>query len=477
MKRFTILITAFFLLSLPILFLVNQEEVHSVSSETLTKVRQRNLSVTVKTIGTLHATNAHLISSQIKGLEAKIIYLAPDGYPVKKNDVLVRFDPTPFEDTIRELSTEVESLSAGLDASKQLSEWEKAEVEQQVTTAEYSLEVAELDLERLVKGEGPMNLAQHRDEKDKAELELKRHKDYLAELEKLKKQGYGNPAELSRARDNISVYEEKFTGASRRLESYQDYVLPAMTESAKAKVENSRLRLQQSRQAGVHKIAKAEAAYRQVQAKLQSAENALAQARRELEKTVLKAPYDGLLIHYETFRNGELRTAREGDRVIIEQPILYLPDISSLIVKTRVREIDLHKVAIGQEAIISVDAYPDADLKGKVSFIGALAEKKPGKKSGEKYFQVHVSIDSVDSRLRPGMSARTIIQSADMQQVLALPIQAVFQDSVGAYCYIEKQGSLELQRIELGGSNEDFVEIVAGLAEGDIVSMVRPVDG
>lgn len=474
MKRFSLLIAVLFLFSLPALLFLKRNEVHSIESPSLTRVTHRNFQVTVKTLGTLQAINSYLVASRIKGAGAKVIFLAPDGYPVKKGDVLVRFDPTQFEEVIAELSAQIDDFSAGVEAAEQLIEWEKTELTQRVTTSEYNLKVARLELELLVQGEGPMTVAQYKDERDKAQLELKRYKEYAKDLKKLAKEGYGNPAELNRAQDNIDVFSEKFKNAGRRYTNYQDFVLPSLTESAKAKVQNTELRLQQVRQAGIHKVARAQAAIQQVKAKLKAKRRALKQAKSELNKTILRAPFDGLLIHHESFHTGEMRTVREGDTVIINQPILYLPNIASLVVESKIREIDLHKVAVGQSATITVEAYPDISFEGKLSFIGALAKKQLGHSEGEKFFQVHFSFDSVANKLRPGMSARVAIQTADLHQVLSLPVEAVFHDSGGHYCYLQSGNEMILRRLHTRHSNEDFIEITDGLEAGDSVSMVRP---
>ena len=440
----------------------------------LTTAALRDFQVTVRTVGTLHALNSHLVASRIKGPGAKIIFLAQDGYPVNKGDVLVRFDPARFEEAVTDCTARIDDLTAGVEAAEQLLSWEKIEVGHKNETTRYSLRVAELDLQRLVKGDGPMTLAQYRDERNKAELEWKRYKEYAADLEKLAKEGYENPAELNRIRDKIAVAQEEFAGAKRRFISYRDFILPSLTETATAKVENAKLSLQQMGKAGVHTIARAKAAVDQVQAKLQAARTALGQAKAELEKTTLYASSDGLVIHHEAFRNGEMRTAQEGDTVIIHQPILSLPDLSSLIVKSKVREIDLHKIVVGQPALITVDAYPALSLEGELAFIGPLAKKQLGRQSGEKYFQVHFSLKTADERLRPGMSARVELQTAVLNQVLSLPIEALFQDSNGPFCFIRIETEVQRRSLQIGHSNEHFIEITGGLARGEQVLLVRP---
>ncbi|MCI5158501.1 MAG: hypothetical protein D3906_08690, partial [Candidatus Electrothrix sp. AUS1_2] len=81
-------------------------------------------------------------------------------------------------------------------------------------------------------------------------------------------EGYENPAELGRIRDKIAAAQEELAGARRRFTSYRDFVLPSLTETAAAKVENAKLSQQQAGKAGVHTIARAKAAVDQVRAKL-----------------------------------------------------------------------------------------------------------------------------------------------------------------------------------------------------------------
>ncbi|MFW2367176.1 MAG: hypothetical protein ACN4GW_12210, partial [Desulforhopalus sp.] len=138
MKRFTPLF-AFFALLIPVgLFFFPKEEVFSLEKLSLAEATYRDFQVDIETLGTLQAINSYLVSSQIRGPGAKIIFLAPDGYPVKKGDILVRFDPTVFEESISEHSAQIDDLSAAVEASRELLEWEKTEVGQQIATAEYN---------------------------------------------------------------------------------------------------------------------------------------------------------------------------------------------------------------------------------------------------------------------------------------------------------------------------------------------------
>ncbi len=346
---------------------------------------------------------------------------------------------------------------------------------QNIAAREYDLKVSRLDLERLVKGDGPLQLAQYMEEMGKAKVEYDRYSSFYKELEKLEQEGFSNPAELERARENAGTYGEKYKAAERRFASYRDYVLPSTEESAKAKVENSILILSQSKKAAVYKTANAIADLNQIQAKLTTARESLALSKAELGNTRLTAPFSGIAILYEAFRDGQKRKPREGDTVLMHQSILYLPDITSLIVRTKVREVDLHKVELGQQATVSIDAYPSLKFQADVQFVGALATGNAPGSSGGKYFQVMLAITGQDLRLRPGMTARVLIQAATVENVLFLPVQAVFNDQNGEpFCFRITAFGRKPEKVylKLGRENEMQVEILSGLKQGERVSLI-----
>lgn len=479
-KKLKFLIIPLLLISVSLLVMAVPRN-HALSSsdgELLSAlVRRGELAISIHTVGVLDAAKSHMLSSSIRGNKGKIISLIADGSWVEEGDVLVRLDASPFEKEVYRLEGRVKSLEAAFQASEQLLAWEKNQVTQNIAAREYDLKVARLDLKRLVKGEGPLQLAQYEEEMGKAKAEYERYASFYEELEKLREEGFNNPAELVRAKENAKTYGEKYQAAKRRFMSYKEYVLPSMEEAARAKVENAVLIIGQSEQAAVFKIANAVADRNQAKAKLATAQGGLALARTELDNTVLSAPFAGIAILYEAFRDGQKRKPREGDSVLMQQPILYLPDITNLIVRTRVREVDLHKIEVGQQASVRIDAYPSLQFQANVKFIGALATSSDTGGQGGKYFQVMLAMQGQDMRLRPGMTARVLIRAEESADILLLPIQAVFRDNNGEpFCYLMTGFGKTFTRksLVIGRENELQVEVLSGLSEGDRVSLVAP---
>jgi len=440
----------------------------------LATVSASSFDIRVNAVGVLDTERSHTISSAIGGNKGKIVHLIEDGTWVKEDDVLVRLDATPFEEAVRTLTGSVEALEAEVKGEEQKVEWEKNQVEREIRAAEYGVKVAKLDLKKVVDGDGPLQLAQFKEEMEKAKEEYSRHQSYIGDLEKLSEKGFSNPTEMALARERIGELKERHEGASKKYASYNEHVLPSLIETAKAKVGKAEMEFEQTNKGAVFKVARAAAAMEEAKGRLKATKASLAQTESDLGKTTIRAPFSGIAILFETFRDGEKRKPRVGDQAWQNQPLLYLPDMSSMIVKTQIREIDLHKIGLGQKCAVGVDAYPDAEFEGEVTFIGVLASKRFEGGIGEKYFQLTLSLKSEDSRLRPGMTARVSILTDSVKDALCVPSQAVFDEGGKKYCYQYTGQSFQKAEVSLGKQNEDLAEITSGLRKGDKVSLVRP---
>lgn len=378
--------------------------------------------ITVNTIGTLDAERSHVVSSTIKGENGKIVYIIDEGAFVKKGDVLIKFDSAHFEAEMRRLAGELRSREATVEARKQILEWEKSQAEGAIKNTEFDL-------------------------KD-AKQEYSRYVSYIRDLEELGKKGLHYPNEIFQAKRKA---EQLF-----------------------AKQEKYETSFEQIKKESVFKVAAAMAELGKAKSELETTKIALDDIGEELRKAVVYAPFPGIVVHYETHRDNQKRKPRVGDTVWQNQPLLYLPDISSMIVKTLVREVDLYKIMKGQTASIQVDAFPKLVLAGQVTSIGVLASDGGEAGKGEKYFQVVVAIHGENLSLRPGMTSRVVMHIDTAQNILSVPVQAVFSEGANKYCYVSKGQNVKKVKVEIGRQNEDYAEIVAGLKNGDMVSLIKP---
>jgi len=444
------------------------------SSLATIRVGLSDFEVGVETVGELDSEKAVTISSELRE-ESKIVFLIEDGIRVAKGDVLVRLDPALFEQAVAETRAKVDEMNALVAVQQQSLEWEKIQAEREIRSAEFDLRVALLELEKLEKGDGPLETSRLEGEMLDAKKQYEELEGYISDLEALSEKGYSNPLEIAQAKAKVEQLKESYQVAKRQFDSYVEYILPTLINTAKAKVQKSRMLIDQTKRGEGFKIGKAIAELEKSKQEYISHKSALEEAEKELEKTVILAPQSGLAVLKETYRESELRKPRLGDTVIRNQALVFLPDITEMMARVLVREVDLHKISNGKPAEIRVDAYPDLLLQGEVSYIGVLAERRQEVRGGEKYFRVHVHINGQDSRLRPGMTSRVRIIAREREEnVLTVPIQAVFLEDDRAYCYLVRGDGFEKREVGIGAQNEDMVHIREGLKRGDRICLSLP---
>lgn len=438
------------------------------------KAVKRSFSVLVEAVGELDAARSTVLFSQIRGDRGKIVSIVGDGTKVKKGDVLVHLDPTFFEEEVTRLTAKVREGEAVVSAQEQILEWEKIQSEREIKTAEFDLRAARLDLVKLEKADGPLELIRLQGAAQEAKRDWQEKKGYLVDLKALEKRGYANITEIAQAQNRVSEAKEVYAVAKRQHESYRDYVLPSLIEKARAQAARAKMNLGQTKKGAGFKIGKAMAALRKAQQNLESTTYSLKAAQTELESTVIRAPIPGIAVLPEAFRGGKKRKPRTGDIVWQSQPLVYLPDISAMVVKTQIREIDLHKVDAGKPVVVLVDAYPDLRLPGQVQSVGVLAESQTESYTTDKYFQVLISVKEGDQRLRPGMTARVEIECEKVGDALCVPVHAVFDEEGKHYCYVDMQSSYEKREVSVGVQNRDWAQVLDGISYGERVALSQP---
>jgi HlyD family secretion protein len=206
--------------------------------------------------------------------------------------------------------------------------------------------------------------------------------------------------------------------------------------------------------------------------RIQEAAARLDLAKQQLARCEVRAEVPGIVVYKEVFFGSEQRKPQVGDQVWANQPLVILPDISRMVVETKVRETDIHKVERNQKVTVRVEAYPDLRLTGAVTLVGTLAQEERERR-GAKYFSVTVQVNESEPRLRPGMTARVEIEVEERQRALSVPIEAVFERDGRILVYLAGRRPRP-REVVLGPSNADFVVVEKGLSRGDRVLLRDP---
>ena len=224
-------------------------------------------------------------------------------------------------------------------------------------------------------------------------------------------------------------------------------------------------------------VAVAENELRAKQVALQSVEVAAAAAQDRLRYTEIGSPMNGTVIQ-RGIQPGEVVTP--GVQATFEgKPLLTVADLSTLLVKTELNQIDVAKVRLGHKATLTLDALPGRTYHATVTRIAPASTTPKGKDVD--VFPIEATIDreaGADlSLIKPGMTADVRIHVEKRERVLSLPIEAVVRES-GKSLVTKVVGEGEAQRTEkvevkTGARNDREIEILSGVTEGERV-MIKP---
>jgi HlyD family secretion protein len=190
-----------------------------------------------------------------------------------------------------------------------------------------------------------------------------------------------------------------------------------------------------------------------------------------LSNFTIYAPASGMVI-YKKNRFGTKRKAGSSidpfDRVVAT-----LPDLTSMLSKAYVSEIEINKVKPGQKVSLSIDAFPANSYTGTVKSVANIGEKLPN--TDTKVFEVMIKIDGTDMNLRPAMTTNNKIMVESYSNVISVPNECIHTgaDSVP---FVYTKGKYR-QVIVPGKSNDKETIIEKGLEAGTIVYVTEPSNG
>ncbi len=307
---------------------------------------------------------------------------------------------------------------------------------------------------------------------DRTELENK-IKDAGSELEKIETQleqaKIDTAIDLRGARDEL--INLRFARQEKVLQVEQSKYEPQMViQQAQIDLERTDRDYSQLTNKYSLKQEQAEAKISEINALLKQNQNKLDLYMKLMEDFIVKAPKDGMVIYARSW-NGK---KGPGSQVSSWNPtVAELPDLSDMVSKTYVNEVDISKVKKGQDVEIKVDAFPNRAYTGSVIKVANIGEQL--KNYDAKVFEVTVQVNAVDSILRPAMTTANEILTNIYDDVLFVPIEALHNDS---FSYVIKTdvGKVVKQEVITGSSNDNEILIEHGIKEGDEIYLTKPSD-
>lgn len=245
-------------------------------------------------------------------------------------------------------------------------------------------------------------------------------------------------------------------------------------EGARLNLEKTRRNFERSRELHENNLITKEV-FENLEADLAIAKNQLVKAERELQsvrdrlnKLQIPAPMSGTIL---TIPVVEGQVVSPAASVSDGTLLMLIARLDQLVVHSHVNQIDVANIEPGLTVRLGMDAIPDIDMEAQISFVAPVATIH----NNIKGFNIRAVLEDPHPRLRPGMTVNMTVPVSRADDVLTVPISAVFDSGDEKIVYVRNgAGGTEERTVEVGITDLFHAEIRAGLDADDIVYLVEP---
>lgn len=377
------------------------------------EVKKGNITQTVSTTGYIDSTEQKNYSVVVSGRVEKSL---EEGDRFKKGETIFKVDN-------RKLNLLVQQAEENLKLAKSSLQLAKISYQQALDSNHVAIQLAELNQE----------LSRQATESALTALE-----DANRYLKEVKEYEFSTDPQIAQAISQVNsaegAYKQSITNQSI---TYWNNL--NTTESAKSQIETTRQNIEQA------------------EIQLKVSEINLELAKLDLENTTIIAPFDGIVLS-SNFKEGEYNTPGVTAISIIKQ---------EFVIKADINETDIAKLKVGQEVSFTLDAFYGEEFSGRIIKISPISKNVGGVVS----FEITIKPENVESsKLMYGLSTNLTIVTQETENVLLVPLDALYEENGAKYVEILKEdGSIEKVKVNTGVSDYEFIEIKSGLKDGDIV--------
>lgn len=461
-------------------------------------VKRQPLVVSVIESGNLVALRSQQVINQVPGTR-NVLTVVPEGTPVTDEDVkakkiLVKLDSTDLELTAQQQEINLENAWVTYMVAQQNLEIQKKQNATDTDNAATDLELKHTALEEylgkqlaekvlsdtgvnysgLVNSDLLGGAAVNKKKSLESAIDIAKEDQSRAQStaewsEKLAAKGYITKSDLEA--DNLAFKQKTVAYEQAKLD-YQlflnyDFFMTVQTDILNCR--NSRASLERTKATCNSKLIQADANAKSSEKSYLMAKSRLEDTHKQITECVIYASQPGV-VTYHSRGWWDQSVIQSGSSVYQYQVLLDLPDFNSMGVEAKIHEASIEKLKAGQTVTVKVDAFPEKIFNGTVQDIAVLPDKSTRFFNPDvNLYVVKVALGGTYDFLKPGMSAKVEIFIEKLDNVICIPVAALFYKGNRSYCTVMSGRTPVEREVKLGKSNDEMVEIVQGLKEGDIV--------
>lgn len=335
--------------------------------------------------------------------------------------------------------------------------------------------------ELLGDGEAEQTIRRMRDEALVASSELAVVKEAVEGAKRLHQREFITKQTLENELVGLDKARLALQRSETELELFRDYEFPKEAEKMLSFYEEALLSLIRTKREKLAMMSQVYARYRSAKRRYDLELKKREHLAAQLESCVIRATQTGLVAYgganadYYTSRYYEGITS--GATLKTGQPIITIPDMSKLGVEVKIHESHIKKIELGQKVYITAESVPDKILLGKVAKVAVLPDSNASRYNPSlKVYRATVDIEGTHEFLKPGMTAKVEIIVDELKDVTFVPVQSVFVENGQYFVFRRTLGGYERRPVEIGGHNNEYIELRQGVEPGDSVLLKMPDD-
>ncbi len=394
------------------------------------------------------------------------------------SDTIAAFEADATEQIIKSFDTQRLLSESDVDPTKDSSPFARSSDDSQAATVDFAIL---LETDRLGEGEAEQRMRRLKDEALVAKTELAVVEESVEGAKRLHEKEFITRQTLENELVGLEKAKLSLQTKETELGLFRDYEFPKDAEKMLSNYEESLLELIREKREAIATVARAEAKYRSAKRRYELELKKREDLQAQLESCTIYAQKPGLVAYGGA--NDNYYTSRyfdaisEGATLKLGQPIITIPDMSRLGVDVDIHESHIKKIELGQRAVITADAVPEKTLSGKVTKVAVLPDSNASRYNPSlKVYPSTVEIEGAQEFLKPGMTAKVKIIVDELKDVLYIPVQAVFVEKDQQFVFLRDGGTYRRQSVKVGNYNDEFIEVIEGLGEGDHVALRMPDD-
>ena len=445
------------------------------------KVRRDDLVIGLMQGGYINANKKHKLSLQAN-YRTQLLWVIEENSKVKAGDVLAKFETDSLKEKIEELEIEALNLQKELDLARENAKIQESTNAADLQSAEESLSQADDALRKYRRFErtskrDELDLAidSAQSALDKARLDYETIRDSDDDTNSGEDAEEKKRQSLKDAQAKIDEAENKLSVAEDNRKVFRRFDHPSKMTRLLNALEQAKLNLRKTKISTESKMIQQIKSIENFRRRLRNVNEQLNRYKEYMTQMVLIAPVDGIVIYGDPDNRWSRLDVKPGIDVGKGQILLTIPEMSNLIVDFDLPEQYRSKVSIGDRAVISPDSLPGERFEGRIRHIDTLPVNLVNwDSSSPKIYKSKIRFDKQSPRLVNGMSVQINVVTKTIPKTLFVPVEAVFEDNDRFFVYVSGlTGSKEVD-VEIGESNDNFVQIKSGLEEGDVVYLYRP---